>query len=250
MNILITNDDSIHAEGLHILIEAVKDLGQLYVIAPETPQSGMGVAVSVRKPLVYQAYTIDHVTQAYSIDGTPADCVRASSSLFDVAFDVVISGVNQGANISSDVYHSGTLGAVMEGLILGIPGIAVSGNFYDFSLPKQYTKAIIKTILEHNLPSLDYAINVNFPEQMTTPKVVFTHQGRAKELALYQKDAHTLTPLFHRGMDTSLSSDLHAYYHEAISITPIKYDKTDYDTLNKLSKKASAIIASFKQHMF
>ncbi len=249
MNILITNDDSIHAEGLKILIEALKDFGNLYLVAPEYPQSGMSVALSVRKALTYKPYKIEHVKKAYSIDGSPADCVRSAFSLFDVTFDLLVSGINQGANISSDVYHSGTLGAVFEGLILGIKGIALSGNYYDFSIPKRYAKAVIKTIIDYDLASLDYAINVNFPETMTTPKLMITHQGRAKERALYKHEEGKLSPLFYRGMDESNMSDLFAYYHEAISITPIKYDKTDYDTYDKMNKKLSKIEDTFYKHI-
>ena len=246
MNILITNDDSINADGLQILIEAAKDLGNVYVVAPTYPQSGMSSAMTVRGPLVYEPIKLAHTKEAYALQGTPADCVRAAFSLFDVAFDLVLSGVNQGANISSDVYHSGTLGAVFEGLILGIPGIAVSANYYDLSLAKRYTKAVIKTILDHQLLSVDYALNVNFPETMTTPNIMITHQGRAIEKALFDKDDNTLIPKFYRGLTNDKTSDLYAYYNEYISITPIKFDKTDYEKLTEFSNQLDVINHDFK----
>lgn len=247
MNILITNDDSIHAEGLKILIEAAKSFGNIYVVAPEHPQSGMASAMTVSGKIKYKRYQLNGI-EAYSIVGTPADCIRVAHTLFDVSFDMVLSGVNQGANISSDIYHSGTIGAVYEGLILGIPGIAFSGNFYDFSIPRAYTKAVIQTILKHDLLSLDYVVSVNFPEQITEPKFLITHQGRADETALYEIDDKYLTPLFSRGKTDDQTSDIYAYYNGFISITPLKYDKTDDETYKKMKAKLTALNDDLNRH--
>ena len=106
MNILITNDDSIHEDGLFVLIEAAKGLGSLYVLAPENHQSGMSTALSVRKSLYLKEYKLDGVKKAFSVDGTPADAVRTCEAVFKgVKFDLVLSGVNRGI-IFSDIYHS------------------------------------------------------------------------------------------------------------------------------------------------
>lgn len=236
MNILITNDDSIHEEGLFVLIEAAKGLGDLYVLAPENHQSGMSTALSVRKSLYLKEYKLDGVKKAFSVDGTPADAVRTCEAVFkDIKFDLVLSGVNRGANISSDIYHSGTIGAVFMGLILEIPGIAVSASYHNLELAKKYLKGLLKTILDYKIYSKDYALNINFPEEMDELKVMFAHQGRTQEYPIYLKEGEYLTPNYKRGRPLLKTSDLYCYYNKIIAITPLKYDKTDYKTLNEFN---------------
>ncbi|MGI6359985.1 MAG: 5'/3'-nucleotidase SurE [Acholeplasmatales bacterium] len=250
MNILITNDDSIYADGLYVLIEAAKGLGNLYVLAPEEHQSGMSTALSVRKSLKLKEYKIDGVKEAYSVDGTPADAVRTSEAVFPrVKFDLVLSGVNKGANISSDIYHSGTIGAVFMGLILQIPGIAVSASYRNLELAKKYLKGLLKTVLEHKMYSIDYALSINFPEEMDELKVMFTHQGREKEMPVYTKKDGYLTPVYKRALSDVMTSDLYSYYNKMISITPIKYDKTDYETLNEFNELKVNFEASLLKHL-
>lgn len=250
MNILITNDDSIHADGLYALIDAAKGLGTLYVLAPESHQSGMSTALSVRKSLKLKEYKIEGVKKAYSVDGTPADAVRTSEAVFpSVNFDLVLSGVNKGANISSDIYHSGTIGAVFMGLILAIPGIAVSASYRNLELAKKYLKPLLKTVLDYKMYSIDYALNINFPETMAELKIMFTHQGREKEMPIYTKEDGYLTPIYKRTLSEVKTSDLYSYYNEMISITPVKYDKTDYETLNVFNKTKVKFEASLLKHL-
>ncbi len=250
MNILITNDDSIHEEGLFVLIEAAKGLGDLYVLAPEYHQSGMSTALSVRKSLRLKEYKLEGVKKAYSVDGTPADAVRTCETVFpNIKFNLVLSGVNRGANISSDIYHSGTIGAVFMGLILEIPGIAVSASYHNLMLAKKYLKGLLKTVLEYKMYSKDYGLNINFPEEMANLKVMFTHQGRTQEYPIYIKEGEYLTPNYKRGFPQTNSSDLYCYYNNIISITPVKYDKTDYETLNEFNEIKADFDVKLLKHL-
>ena len=239
MNILITNDDGIFASGIILLTKALNGLGNLYVVAPETPQSGKGVSMTVRGELVVKEHN-DYfgATKAYSVYGTPADCVRISQTLFkNVSFDFLISGVNQGANLGSDVYHSGTLGAALEALMIELPSLAISANYTDDSLAKQYVRPLVETILKHALLSTEYALNINFPKEMDIYKIAFTSQAITKDEAHFEEiKNHTFINKFNRKTDVLETTDVYAYYHQMISITPIRFDKTDYDALHYLKR--------------
>jgi 5'-nucleotidase len=122
MRFLLTNDDGIDAPGLRALARAVEGLGEILVIAPEEEQSGCSHATTTGSPLKLEARSADW----YALNGTPADCVRVALHRFGGRFDMVIAGINSGGNLGVDVFHSGTVAAVREGLIHGVPGIAVS----------------------------------------------------------------------------------------------------------------------------
>lgn len=128
MRILVTNDDGIHAKGLWEAVDAVNDLGEVIVVAPDREQSGVGAGISMNKPIhVTEVHPLVNGVQAFSVDATPADCaILGIESLSENKIDMVISGINQGANLGQDIFISGTMGAALQGFFRDIPSIAVS----------------------------------------------------------------------------------------------------------------------------
>ncbi|MEZ6045574.1 MAG: 5'/3'-nucleotidase SurE [Planctomycetaceae bacterium] len=136
MNFLLTNDDGIDAEGLRALERAIAPLGELYVVAPDQHQSGCSHQVTVDRPLDL----IEHNRNQYSLNGTPADCVRVALKHMQLPIDWVISGINHGGNLGVDVFMSGTVAAVREGVMHGVPGIACS-HFRNGAVPFNWENA-------------------------------------------------------------------------------------------------------------
>jgi 5'-nucleotidase len=162
--ILLTNDDGIHAPGLKHLWLAIKDYADVVIVAPQTEKSGSGLSITYMKPLII--HEVPWETPAWSVNGTPADCVKmALSVILERKPDMIVSGINAGSNAGRTVLYSGTVGGVIEGALKDIPGIAFS--FSDFTPPplestKKYIYPIIEHFLENPLP-LGTLLNVNFP---------------------------------------------------------------------------------------
>ena len=164
--LLITNDDGIHAAGLKHLWEAVHPFADLAIVAPVSEKSGSGLSITWTRPLLIQKIKWEGNTPAWSLNGTPADCVKmALSMILDRTPDLIISGINRGSNSGRTVLYSGTIGGIIEGVLKGIPGIAFS--FSDFDVPpltatQQYIFPLIQHTLKHPLPAGTF-LNVNFP---------------------------------------------------------------------------------------
>ena len=142
MNILITNDDGINAEGIKILSEAISKIANTYVVAPDSQRSASGHGITLDKPILINDEFIAENIKAYSTSGTPADCVKVGirAILKDVEIDLVLSGINNGPNLGTDVIYSGTVAAAVEGLVENKPSIALSYNSYDIST-EEYKEA-------------------------------------------------------------------------------------------------------------
>jgi 5'-nucleotidase len=167
--ILVSNDDGITAKGIATLVEIVSELGEVVVVAPNKPQSGMGHAITIHEPLkIYRSTIFPHLKEVYEASGTPADCVKLAKHyvLHGNAPDLVVSGINHGSNTSISILYSGTMSAAIEGAIEGVPAIGFSlcdyGADADFSHTKPYIKKIIENVLEKGLPK-GTALNVNIP---------------------------------------------------------------------------------------
>jgi 5'/3'-nucleotidase len=161
--ILLTNDDGVRSEGIHVLAEAIRRLGEVIVVAPNVEASAIGHALTLRRPLRMEKVS-DGV---YEVDGTPTDCVNiALTQLFDGHADFVVSGINKGYNIGDDVTYSGTVAGAMEGALLGIPSVAVSlersDDVYDFTAAAAAAATVIEAALNGGLPSRTF-LNLNVP---------------------------------------------------------------------------------------
>jgi 5'-nucleotidase len=169
--LLITNDDGIHAPGIRHLWEAVHEFADVAIVAPQTEKSGSGLSITFTRPLVIQEFPWTQATPAWSINGTPADCVKmAIGVLLKKEPDMVISGINRGSNSGRTVLYSGTIGGVIEGVLKNIPGIAFSFSDMDpppVEVTKQYIFPIIRHILDNPLPK-GSLLNVNFPYDAKT----------------------------------------------------------------------------------
>lgn len=239
--ILITNDDGVSAPGLAALVDAVKDLGKIVVIAPDKAQSGMGHAITIGNPL--RMVRVNHFgenIEAYSCSGTPVDCVKlAVDKILHCKPDICLSGVNHGANHSINVIYSGTMSAALEASIESIPSVGFSLLDYsleaDFSGPKKYARLIVQQLLDHPIDK-HLCLNVNFPavraDELKGVKVC--HQAYAK----YEEDFdervdptgkkyYWLTGEF-INFDKSEDTDVWALNNNYVSIVPVQFDLTDY----------------------
>lgn len=244
--ILITNDDGIHAKGLIELIEVMQLFGDLAVIAPEVPMSGMSHAITVDKPLRAHKLSEDPGIVVYKCNGTPVDCVKLGfNRLLDRKPDYVVSGINHGLNSSISVIYSGTMGAALEGCLHGIPSVGFSLNDFrpdaDFGKAKIYTARIFQALLENGLPPFT-CLNVNIPAGI--PKGIrFCRQASGKWIEEFDKrtDPHDqfyywLTGRFMNFEKDADDTDVHALERYYVSIVPVKVDMTCYQTLVNLKK--------------
>lgn len=164
--LLITNDDGIFAPGIKHLWQAVREFADVAIVAPHSEKSGSGLSITWTRPLLIQKISWEDSTPAWSVNGTPADCVKmALSMILERKPDLVISGVNRGSNAGRTVLYSGTIGGIIEGVLKGVPGIAFS--FSDFEAPplsvtQKYIVALIQDVLKNPLPKGSF-LNVNFP---------------------------------------------------------------------------------------
>jgi len=246
--ILITNDDGITAPGIRNLVDAVKDLGKIVVVAPDKPQSGMGHAITIGHPLRLHAVQTFEGIEAYQCTGTPVDCVKlAVDKVLHRKPDICLSGINHGANHSINVIYSGTMSAAVEAAIESIPSIGFSLLDYsieaDFSAAKLYARNIVIKMLNTKLDK-HTILNVNFPA--VSPNLIrgvkLCRQAYAKyeEDFLERDDPHGKKYFwltgefvnFDRGRDT----DVWALKNNYVSIVPVQFDMTNYVLKTKLEK--------------
>lgn len=164
--ILITNDDGVHAPGIRHLWQAVKDYADIIVVAPTVEQSGVGLSITIREPLRIEEVEWSNSQKVWSVNGTPADCVKmALTVMLETNPDLIISGINRGTNAGRNVLYSGTVAATIEGALHGVPSIAFSCVDYHepaYDAAGPHVLPIIKHVLENPLPS-GTLLNVNFP---------------------------------------------------------------------------------------
>lgn len=170
MKILITNDDSINAPGLRALIDCATGLGDVTVVAPERPQSGQSSAITVETPLRIRQLDDYNGARMYAVSGTPVDCVKlALDNILDEKPDLILSGINHGSNSGNAIIYSGTMGAVIEGCMAGIPSVGLSLLHHsmsaDFSLSATFVTEIISHVAQGGLPA-QVALNVNIPAKI------------------------------------------------------------------------------------
>lgn len=245
--ILVTNDDGIHAKGLKALIDAVKPFGNVVVVAPAEPQSGMSHAITVKIPLLVEKIEEQDNFVMYQCAGTPVDCVKiAFNQLVGKKPDLLVSGINHGSNSSSSIFYSGTMGAAIEGCINEIPSIGFSLLTFDpdadFSASKDYAAKIIAKVLANSLPK-SICLNVNVPhipkEQITGIKVVRQNRGFWKEefdkrTDPYGRHYYWLTGTFFNSEPEAVDTDEWALKNNFVSVVPVQIDLTSYHIIEKL----------------
>jgi 5'-nucleotidase len=246
--ILITNDDGIYASGLRYLIEAIKPLGDILIVAPDKPQSAMGHAVTIQVPLRLHLIKEEPGYLEYSCNGTPADCIKIGEKvILRGKPDLIVSGINHGSNASINVLYSGTMAAVIEGAMENVPAIGFSLNEYspnaDFSHCEKAIKSIAAKVLENGLPD-GVCLNVNFPALNGSPirGIKVTRQAKAfwDENFDERKDPHKRDYYWLKGEFTNLEenedNDHWAINNNYISIVPIQIDLTAHHMINSIKE--------------
>lgn len=246
--ILITNDDGITAPGIRNLVEAVKDLGKIYVVAPNKPQSGMGHAITIGEPLRLQKQHLFEGVEAYSCSGTPVDCVKiAVDKILHRKPDLCLSGINHGANHSINVIYSGTMSAAVEAAIESIPSAGFSLLDFsveaDFSGARKYVRIIVEKMLASKLDK-HTVLNVNIPsvppELLKGIKICKQAYAKYEENYVERKDPHGKHYYWLTGefinFDKSKDTDVWALANNYVSVVPVQYDLTNYDQKTKLEK--------------
>ncbi len=249
--ILVSNDDGITARGLRFLVEVASELGKVIVVAPNSPQSGMGHAITINDPLKVYPTDIFGNIEAYECSGTPADCIKfAKNHLLKnrAVPDLVVSGVNHGSNTSVSVLYSGTMSAAIEAAIEGMPAIGFSLCDYDHMADFSHTRNYIRHIMVETLQkgfSSGIALNVNFPPKRPDPiaGIKVCRQANAKWVEEFDErtDPYGRKYLWLSGYfenrDKGEDTDIWAIENNYVSIVPVSYDMTAHHVISEINRE-------------
>ncbi len=240
--ILVTNDDGVGSDGLHVLADAMTPIGDVIVVAPLQEASAIGHALTLRRPLRIETIRAD----VYGVDGTPTDCVNlAYAIILKRAPDLVVSGINKGWNLGDDITYSGTVSGALEGALLGTPGIAVSVKrtpTYDFVPSAEAAAKVARVVLQLGLPPRNF-ININVPAGIPKGMRITT---QAKRNHVTKIDARTdprgaayywIEEALDEYHPDSGRSDYEAVKAGYISVTPLQPDMTSYEALAPLVER-------------
>lgn len=241
MKILVSNDDGYLATGINVLATALEQVADVVVFAPDRNRSAASNSLTLSTPLRVKQVGDNR----YSVNGTPSDCVHlALTGFLDYEPDLVVSGINHGANLGDDVIYSGTVAAAMEGRFLGLPTIAVSlvgHQLTHFDTAARVVADMVQKLATSEL-SADIILNVNVPDRpfdeltgITAARLGFRHKS---EPVVRSKDPHGRTIFWvgpaGKGQDAGAGTDFHAVENGAVSVTPLKVDLTRHDALPQL----------------
>jgi len=244
MKILVTNDDGIDSPGLHALADALRALGDVWVVAPDRERTAVAHALTLHKPLRLNRLE-RHV---FSVNGTPSDCVNlALKKVLPTTPALIVSGINRGVNLGDDVTYSGTVSAALEGTILGIPSIAVSqesgrgGRAFRFDAAAAYAVRVARLVLTHGLPA-ETLVNVNVPDRPKSRikgvKVTSLSRRWFHDPIVEKVDPHGRKYYWIAGTRVSWErrkdADHEAVRRGFVSVTPIHLDITNYGALEQL----------------
>jgi 5'-nucleotidase len=253
--ILVSNDDGITSRGIRLLVETMQELGEVVVVAPDGPQSGMGHAITIGNTLRLEETDIFEGVTAYECSGTPADCVKIAKHfvLKDRRPDLVVSGINHGSNTSISVLYSGTMSAAIEGAIEGMPAIGYSLCDYasdaDFTHIRTYVKQIAEQVLKHGL-SHGIALNVNFPPRRNDPikgiKICRQAHARWQEEFDQRHDPYGRRYFWLAGNfvnhDKGEDNDEWAIANNYVSVVPCQFDLTAHHAISELNSEWDEIL--------
>ncbi len=246
--ILITNDDGVMAPGILSLVEAVKDLGKVVVVAPDKPQSGMGHAITIGLPLRLHQVELFEGVEAWQCSGTPVDCVKlAVDKVLRRKPDICLSGINHGANHSINVIYSGTMSAAVEAAIESIPSAGFSLLDHsveaDFTGAKKYARILVQQMLKTRLDK-HTVLNVNIPavpvELIKGIKICKQAYAKYEEDFVERNDPNGKKYFWLTGefvnFDKGKDADVWALEHNFVSVVPVQFDLTNYALKAKLEK--------------
>lgn len=247
MHFLVTNDDGVFADGLAALVNELKKIAEITVVAPDRERSAVGHALTFFNPLRVQTIKQDKKVIVYSSDGTPSDCILLGIyDLMPRKPDLVISGINRGANMGDDVTYSGTVSAAMEGIIHGVPSFAISlaafsEVYYDYAA--SFARKLAKSIVKYGLPPRTF-LNVNVPNvpDEKIQGLEITKQGESiydqrliKRMDPRGIEYYWITGALPTG-EAEEGTDFKAVYENKVSITPIQLNMTNHDLIEEIKK--------------
>lgn len=247
--ILVTNDDGITAPGIAALVEVMKTLGEVVVVAPDKAQSGMGHAITINSTLRINKVKIYGAKQEYTCTGTPVDCIKfAINKIMHRKPDLCVSGINHGTNMSINVIYSGTMSAAVEGAIEGIPSIGFSLTDQsidaDFTASKKIVKSIAAKVLRHGLPS-GVCLNVNIPKlkHELIKGIKICRQARATWIEKFDERYdpngqayYWLTGKFENFDAKEKDTDVWALENNYVSVVPTQFDMTAHQAIKEIAK--------------
>lgn len=246
--ILVTNDDGITASGIKSLVSVARKFGEVVVVAPDSPQSGMGHAITLTKPLRLHPSDIFEGIRSYECSGTPVDCVKiAVDKVLDRKPDLCISGINHGSNSSINVIYSGTMSAAVEAALEGIPSIGFSlcdfAHDADFSVARYAAEKVITQVLKNGLADKTL-LNVNIPkvklEELEGIKICRQAMAKWEEEFDARKDPHGREYFWLTGKfvnnDKGEDTDEWALAHKYVSVVPVQYDLTAHQGINFINQ--------------
>ena len=262
--ILVVNDDGISAPGIKHLVQAVSNFGDVFVVAPEFEQSGVGLCITTRQSLQIKQVSLFNGIPSWSVSGTPADCVKiALSVLLDKVPDVIVSGINPGCNGGRNFLYSGTVGGVIEGVLRGIPGIAFS--LFDminprFELFTPYIPSIVEYVLKHPLPK-GTMMNVNFPCMNLKYRRDNSQEIRGFKLATQGKlyiveepeeveEMSYLLGFRLQEFDEHEESDIHLLQNGYIACSPVHVDELTDKEFYRANKHGFETFMKQSDHLF
>jgi len=246
MRILLTNDDGIYAPGIHALLPVLSQLGEVSIVAPDRERSATGHGITVHHPLRVEHYCIpDSQVCAWMVNGTPADCVKiAIQALLPEKPDLVVSGINAGSNLGTDVLYSGTVSAAVEGAILGVPAVAVSLDQHvdpNFSYAAPLTKLIIERMLQNGLPP-NTLLNINVPAggEADIRGLAITKLGNRHYENSFERREDPRGKVYYWmcgnvvDAENDPDSDVSAIEKGYVSVSPVHFDLTSYQIMHML----------------
>lgn len=245
MKILVSNDDGVHSDGLAALVNEIKSLGHVTVVAPDRERSAVGHSLTFFRPLRVRKIAEDECSIVYATDGTPSDCVLLGIyELMDERPDLVISGINRGANLGDDLTYSGTVSAAMEGVIHGVPGFAISQTAYEtmhWTTAAAFARRIAVALRDHALPPKTF-LNVNVPNVPldAVRGIEITTQGESiyEQRLIRREDPrgdeyYWITGAIPRG-ERVPGTDFAALLDHRVSVTPIQLNLTHHAFVDEL----------------
>ena len=242
--ILVTNDDGIHSKGIIVLAKALQEIGNIFVVAPDSEQSAVAHSLTLHRPL-----RVDKIKKNfYAVDGTPADCIHLGvNTILPKRPRLIVSGINKGGNLADDIIYSGTVSAAFEGTLLGIPSFAislVSRSYFKFDVAARFALRVARYIMRRGLPKNTF-LNINVPnlDEKEIKSCKITQQGK-----LIHDGGGVIEKVDPRGrkyywigggemiFDKGRNTDVEAISKSHISITPLNLDLTNYSSIRELKK--------------
>lgn len=247
MKILVSNDDGIDSPGISALVKSLQEIAEVIVVAPQHEQSAVGHAITMKIPLRVTPYYKNGNFFGYAVDGTPADCVKMGiRNIVKERPDLVISGINNGSNAAINIIYSGTVSAAREAAIMDVPSIAISvasHQVLDFSFSSKVAKMLSLEVHKRGLP-IGTMLNVNVPNlpEDQIAGIVVTKQGKSKWDDIYEmridpygRNYYWLTGNL-MDVDQSIDLDQAAIKNNYVSVSPIHFDLSDYQTFDKMKE--------------